>query len=69
MECILLLFHGTILIIYHLKLYIFHRIKGDSLFCVSDTALWLLSSVLARQDDKKQVRFPFLSMLRKSPKV
>lgn len=69
MECILLLFQGTILIIYHLMLYIFHRIQGDSLFCLSNTVLWLLHLVLARQDDTKQEGFPFLSMLRKSPKV
>lgn len=71
MACILLLFHGTILIMYHLTddfvVYIFW-IKGDSLFCLSNIVLWLLSLVLARQDDMKTSEVSIFKYVKKIPK-
>lgn len=68
MKCIILLFHGIIFIFYYLMAYVFHRIQGDTLFCLSNIVFLLLSLVPASRDDMKQARFP-LSMLRKSSDV
>lgn len=63
MKCIILLFHAITFIIYYLMAYVFHRIQGDTLFCVSSIVSQLLNLVPASCDDMKQVRFLFLSML------
>lgn len=61
------MFHGIIFTVYYLMTYIFHRIQGDTLFCLSNIVFQLLNLSPASCDDMKQVRFPFLSMLRKIP--
>lgn len=41
MKCIML-FHGIIFIIYYFMVYVFHRMQGDTLFCLSDILFQLL---------------------------
>lgn len=53
---------------YHLMFYIFYRLKGDSLFCLSNIVLWLLNLVLARQDNRKTSEVSIFKYVKKIPK-